>query len=354
MQTVKRNHPSHLPVIRIPLLVLLAAAAPFSALVHADEIQPKQLWPDNRGQHIQAHGGGVIKDGDTWYWFGEERSKENDLEPNKRFVGCYSSKDLIHWTFRNKVLKLETPEGLLPGWVVERPKVFHNPETGKYVMYFHLDGSQNPNSKGHYNLARVGVAVCDTIDGEYKFVRSFRPLGKESRDIGQFIDDDGCAYLIFESRPTKGFYIAKLSKDYLDVEKEVAFIKAPLEGGAVVHLGGLYYVLGSHLTSWAPNPNVYASSPKLEGPWPEHQDFKNIVPPEKSTNTYGSQTTMLLKIPGTKTNTVIYMGDVWKPKTQWESTYLWMPVEIGNGTMTLPEPAPWTIDVTTGETQIKR
>jgi hypothetical protein len=63
---------------------------------------------------------------------------------------------------------------------------------------------------------------------------------------------------------------------------------------------------------------------------------------------------MLLKVPGTKTNAVIYMGDIWKPKTQWESSYLWMPVEIGNGTMTLPEPAPWTIDVVTGETKIKR
>jgi hypothetical protein len=339
--------------MRTPLLALLAASASLSALVAADEIKSTEVWPDNRGQHIQAHGGGVIKDGDTWYWFGEERSKENDLEPNKRFVGCYSSKDLIHWTFRNKVLKLDTPEGLLPGWVVERPKVFHNPETGKYVMYFHLDGRRDPKQSG-YALAEVGVAVSDTVDGDYKFVRSFRPLGQESRDIGQFIDDDGSAYLIFESRPTKGFFIAKLSKDYLDVEKQVAFIKAPLEGGAVVHLDGLYYVLGSHMTSWAPNPNVYATSPKLEGPWPENQDFKNIVPLEKSTNTYGSQSTMLLKVVGSKTNAVIFMGDIWKPKSQWDSRYLWMPVEIGNGTMTLPAPAPWTIDVATGETTIKR
>ena len=36
----------------------------------------------------------------------------------------------------------------------------------------------------------------------------FRPLGYESRDIGQFVDDDGSAYLIFESRPSHGFYIA--------------------------------------------------------------------------------------------------------------------------------------------------
>jgi hypothetical protein len=312
-------------------------------------ITPKAVWPDNQGHHIQAHGGGVIKDGDDWYWFGEYRAKDND--PNKRYVGCYSSKDLVHWTFRNTVLVMEAPEGLQPGWALERPKVYHNPVTGKYVMYFHLDGSQHPG--GHdYALARVAVAVCDTIDGNYQYIRSFRPLGKESRDIGQFIDDDGSAYLIFESRPSKGFYIAKLSKDYMDVEKETAFVAAPLEGGAIVHLGGLYYVLGSHMTSWAPNPNVYATATKLEGPWPEQKDFKNIVPLDKSTNTYGSQSTMLLKVSGTKTNSVIFMGDIWKPGAQWDSRYLWMPVEIGNGTMTLPEPKPWTIDVKTGESSV--
>jgi hypothetical protein len=62
--------------------------------------------------HIQAHCGGVIKEGDEWYWFGEDRAKENDLEKNKRFVACYSSKDLVHWTFRNKVLKLDMPNKL--------------------------------------------------------------------------------------------------------------------------------------------------------------------------------------------------------------------------------------------------
>jgi hypothetical protein len=58
------------------------------------------------------------------------------------------------------------------------------------------------------------------------------PLGHESRDIGQFVDDDGTAYLIFEDRPF-GFRIAKLSDDYLDVEKEVALIPMHLEGGAL-------------------------------------------------------------------------------------------------------------------------
>lgn len=89
-------------------------------------------------------------------------------------------------------------------------------------------------------------------------MESFRPLGQESRDIGQFVDDDGAAYLIFESRPTHGFFIAKLSDDYLSIDKEVSFIPVPLEGGALVYYRGLYYLIGSHLTGWHPNPNVYA------------------------------------------------------------------------------------------------
>jgi hypothetical protein len=316
-----------------------------SALHAADLIRPGEVWNDHRGQHIQAHGGGVIKDGDTWFWFGEDRAKEND--PEKRFVACYSSKDLVHWTFRNKVLQLSNPENFVgSAWVVERPKVFHNRETGKYVMYFHLDGALTPEQKG-YAAARVGIAVSDKIDGDYKYVRSFRPLGLESRDIGQFIDDDGSAYLIFESRPSKGFFIGKLSRDFMDVEKQVAFIPESLEGGCIVHLNGLYYVIGSHLTSWAPNPNVYATASRLEGPW---TGFKNIAPPEK--NTYGSQSTMLLKVTGTKGSTVIFMADIWKPGAQWDSRYLWMPLKIGAGELSLPEPAPWSIDVATGESKI--
>jgi hypothetical protein len=316
------------------LLTALAPAAP-------QTIKPGELWPDDRGRHMQAHGGGIIKLGDTYYWFGEDRSKDNN--PGKRYVACYSSQDLAHWTFRNQVIKLADPNNFGPEWVLERPKVFFNAKTKQFVMYMHIDG-RLPGNKSRYSIACVGVAVCDTVDGDYRFVKSFRPLGKESRDIGQFIDDDGTAYLIFESRPTKGFFIAKLSDDYLDVEKEVCLIDAPLEGGAVVHYQGLYYVIGSALTSWAPNPNKYATATSLAGPWSE---FKDIAPPE--TNTYGSQSTMMLKVAGPKATTVIFMADIWKPATQWESRYLWMPLEIGDGRLRLPAPREWTLDVGTGE-----
>jgi Glycosyl hydrolases family 43 len=318
----------------------LIAASVFAA---PETIRPGEIWLDDRGKHIQAHGGGIIKFGETYYWFGEDRSEDN--ERGRRYVSCYSSQDLAHWKFRNQVLKLSDPENFGRGWVLERPKVFYNAKTKKFVMYMHIDGT-GPGQRGGYSLARVGVAVCDTVDGDYKYLKSFRPLGHESRDIGQFIDDDGAAYLIFEDRPF-GFRIAKLSGDYLTVKKEVCLIPAHMEGGALVHYKGLYYVIGSALTGWSPNPNKYATAKSLKGPWSE---FKDIAPPE--TNTYGSQSTMMLKVIGTKATTVIFMGDIWKPRAQWDSRYLWMPLEIGDGKLWLPEPKEWTLDIKTGEAVI--
>lgn len=165
----------------------------------------------------------------------------------------------------------------------------------------------------------------------------------ESRDIGQFVDDDGTAYLIFECRPSGGFYIARLSDDFLNVDQEVAFIKAPIEGGAIARFQGLYYLIGSHLTGWRPNPNVYATASRLEGPW---SDFRDLAPPE--TNTYESQSSMLVKIEGSRETQVIYVGDRWNPAQLHDSRYVWAPLEIGAGALKLPEPNPWRIDVRTG------
>jgi hypothetical protein len=317
--------------------LLLLAGVHSSVAADLPVIHPGETWPDNRGQHIQAHGGGILKLGKVYYWFGEDRSMGNTR--SNRYVACYVSTNLVQWTFRNQVVRLSDPDNLGPDWVFERPKVFYNKPTRKFVMYAHLDDRS-------YKLASVAVLTCDTVDGDYQYLKHFRPLDHESRDIGQFVDDDGSAYLIFEDRPF-GFRIAQLSADYLSVEKEVCLIPEHLEGGALVHYKGLYYVIGSRLTGWNPNPNVYATAQSLAGPWSE---FKDIAPPDQ--NTYGSQSTMLLKVGGWRHTTVIFMGDLWHPWALWGSRYLWMPVEIGQGKLSLPEPKPWTLNVKTGKVKI--
>jgi hypothetical protein len=102
------------------------------------------------------------------------------------------------------------------------------------------------------------------------------------------------------------------------------------------------------MTGWAANPNVYATATSLAGPWTE---FKTLAPAEA--NNYQSQSTMLLKVTGTKKTTVIFMGDVWRPKELWDSRYQWMPLEIVNDSMHLPPPQPWTLNVKTGESSLR-
>src|SRR5208283_1869769 len=100
-------------------------------------------------------------------------------------------------------------------------------------------------------------------------------------------------------------------------------------------------------SGWDPNPNKYATAVRLEGPWSE---FRDLAPP--LTKTYGAQTGFLLKETGTKSTTVIFMGDIWKPGALGDSRYCWMPLQIGHGRLALPEPREWSLDVQTGEATI--
>lgn len=106
-------------------------------------------------------------------------------------INCYSSTNLVEWSFEGALLSRTSSGDLGPNRVVERPKVIFNAATNKYVMYLHIDSSD-------YGDAKVGVATSDTVCGKYNYIRSFRPLGFESRDIGLFKDDNGAAYLLTE------------------------------------------------------------------------------------------------------------------------------------------------------------
>ena len=60
--------------------------------------------------------------------------------------------------------------------VLERPKVIHNRQTGKFVMWMHIDTAD-------YELARSGVAVSNSPIGPFRYQGSFRPHGQQSRDF---------------------------------------------------------------------------------------------------------------------------------------------------------------------------
>jgi hypothetical protein len=127
-------------------------------------IRPGEVWPDIDGEHINAHGGGIIKYNNVYYWFGESRLPRGEADRTKYGVGCYSSKDLFTWKNEGLALRVinDTSSLLQPGCVIERPKVIYNENTKKFVMWFHHE----LKGKG-YRAALTGVAVSDKITGPY-------------------------------------------------------------------------------------------------------------------------------------------------------------------------------------------
>jgi hypothetical protein len=134
--------------------------------------QPGEIWKDNNGVHINAHGGGVLHSKGTYYWYGEHKVGGSLGNTAQVGVHVYSSQDLYNWKDEGIALKVsDDPQSELPkGCVLERPKVIFNKKTKKFVMWFHLE----LKDKG-YDAARSGIAVSDNPVGPFIFIKSFRP-----------------------------------------------------------------------------------------------------------------------------------------------------------------------------------
>jgi hypothetical protein len=305
-----------------------------AATVPSQAIVPGGSWTDSSGNSIQAHGAGLIKVGSTYYWFGENRASNNSAFVA---VSCYSSTDLVNWTFRRNVLTVQGSGDLGPNRVVERPKVIYNASTSTYVMYLHIDNSS-------YGEAKVGVATSSTVDGSYTYRGSYNPNGNQSRDMTVFEDTNGSAYLIYATSNNTALNIDKLSSDYLSDAGNVYTFNSRLEAPGMFKANGRYYLISSSPTGWAPNPNTYVSATSLSGPW---TSAASLAP--NSPNTYDSQDAFILPVVGSSTTTYIYMGDRWDSTALGNSRYIWLPLSFSGTSISLSSyHDAWRINTSTG------
>ncbi|UED82936.1 RICIN domain-containing protein [Streptomyces profundus] len=289
------------------------------------------------GEPVHAHGGGIVEVDGYYYWFGENR-QENDN--GFRYVSAYRSTDLRNWEFRNHVLTQQSDPELQQA-NIERPKVIHNETTGQFVMWMHKENGQD------YGEARAAVAVSDTVDGDYAWQGSFRPLGHMSRDITAFVDDDGTGYMVSSARENYDLHIYRLTDDYTDVAELVA---NPWPGGhreapALFQRDGVYFMLTSGATGWNPNQQQYATATSLDGDWSAMRNVGDAT-------AFGSQTAFVLPIQGTGTTSYLYLGDRWGNSFGGlvnDSRYVWLPIAFPDPTSMRLDWAPeLTIDTEAG------
>ncbi len=361
-------------MIRKPLLLLLAL---FSVILLKaqpyTQFTPGQIWNDNNGTHINAHGGGILFHDGTYYWYGEHKIAGRIGNSAQVGVHCYSSADLYNWKDEGIALKVNETDptsDIAKGCTLERPKVIYNAKTNKYVMWFHLE----LKGKG-YLAARSGVAVCDNPTGPFTFLKSFRPnagywplnvqpchkkpispdikdtycggkgclpgpvdsvniLGRDfkggqmARDMNLFVDDDGTAYHIYSSEENSTLHISKLTDDYLSYSGQYyrVFVGRYMEGATLFKRQGKYYIIASDCTGWAPNAARSAVADEIFGTWTE---LGNPAQGNDAETTFHSQSTYVLQVQGKK-DSYVFMGDRWTPDNPIDGRYIWLPIVFEN------------------------
>ncbi len=325
-----------------------------------------KVWRDTDGNVINAHGGGVLSHEGKYYWFGEHRPESGFV--TEKGINCYSSTDLLNWNYEGVALSVTDTKGsdIEKGCIMERPKVIYNQNTGKFVMWFHLELKEMG-----YASARAAVAISDLPTGPYRFVRSGRvnpsiyPLnmtkkekrikwdfsdyeewwtpewytaiekglfvkrdlegGQMSRDMTLFVDDDGKAYHIYSSEDNLTLQIAELTDDYLGHTGRYIriFPGGHNEAPAIFKKDGVYWMITSGCTGWEPNKARLLTATAIMGEW--HQ-LANPCVGDNADKTFGGQSSFILSLPEKKQ--FIFMADRWFPKNLADSRYIWLPIRF--------------------------
>lgn len=376
-------------IVKVRLYFVLLLMSVFPVLAQNTDkaynsFMPGQIWKDNTGTHINAHGGGILYHNGKYYWFGEHKGENS----NAAFVGvtCYSSDDLYNW--KNEGVALPVVENdenspIVKGCTIERPKVIYNTKTKKFVMYFHLE----LKGKG-YSAAQTGVAVSDKVTGPYKFLKSLRVNagywpqnmtaakrssvvkpsdfekwwtpewieavkdglyvrrdfdgGQMSRDMTLFVDDDGKAYHIYSSEENLTMHLAELSDDYLGYTGKYIRIEPAghNEAPAIFKKDGRYFMITSGCTGWEPNAARLLMADNIWGPWELHP---NPCKGKDSHLTFHSQSTYILPLTGRK-DSYIFIADRWTPKNPVDGRYVWLPIQFEGSLPVLRWLDEWSLD----------
>ncbi|MCO8271622.1 RICIN domain-containing protein [Actinoplanes sp. TRM 88003] len=312
------------------LVVALVPAVPAQAAPVT--IANGTQFTDTSGAGVHAHGGGVLKVGSYWYWFGENRNADDTF----RAVSVYRSADLRTWEFRNNVLT-SASAGELGSAKIERPKVVFNASTGRFVMWMHKENGTD------YGEARAAVASSSTVDGAYTYHGSFRPFNQYmSRDITLY-EEGGVAYMISAADENRDLQIYRLTADFLQVASLVGnfWDNATREAPAMFKRNGVYFLLTSGTSGWNPNQAKYATATSISGPWSGWTDVGDST-------TFGSQPAFVLPLQ----NGFLYMGDRWAGAWSGpvnDSRYVWLPISFPTSTsMSLTWYPTITIDAAAG------
>ena len=326
------------------------------------KIKSGEIWLDQDGKRIQAHGGSIIQVEDRYFWYGENKeltTADSDYWHNG--MNCYSSVDLMNWTFEGKILEpSEDPKSPLHhSKKCDRPHILYNAQNKEFVMWLKVMGDEALNgeedSLEENNCQFMCVLKSSTITGKFEFLRKVYPCGMYSGDFDLYQDQrDGLAYILFE-RPHTEIIIADLTVDYYDItgnySAHFAHDGAPLarEAPCLFKKEDDFFLLTSGTAGYFPNPSEVATAKLIHGPW---QVLGNPCSGDEFNDSFNCQFSSVFKVPGKQL--YIALGDRWMAGTSFdnasagkfntsEATYVWLPIIFEEGVPRIEWNESWSI-----------
>lgn len=300
------------------LAIFLAAAVLHTAHAAGQTIRNGEFWKDSSGTPIYSQGGGILKVGARYYWYGVKYAEAVSYakapgaytdKPHFVSVTAYSSSDLVNWRFEGDVL---TPAGLGehvdPNAWLGRMGVVYNKSTRKYVLLTQY--SSKATGSG------VLFATADSPGGPFVFkrlqARIDRVASPTSGDQTVFTDDDGQPYLVFSNNgDRRQMYVAPLrTADFLNVEPATNIHQAPgggREGNAMFKYQGLYYFCSSDLHGWNASRSYCMTASSITGPYTPEK----LITGTDADFSHVSQNGFFIPVHGTAGTTILYAGDRW-------------------------------------------
>ena len=280
-------------------------------------------WYDQTGASINTQCGCLRKFNDLYYWYGIGGAGATDQ-------ACYTSADLIHWTYKGIVLHTAID--------ANRMDVLYCDSTKQYVMFLKYNG----------NISYLGIATCSTPDGQFTFKGQSLVQGANIGDMSMFKDTDGKAYLayVWDSAGTNAQHaVALMSWDYLTVEKRMyLWNRGGREAPHIFKRRGVYYY-GTSATNWiASTATEYYTATNLAGPW----STQTLLSTPGSTTSWETQCDFVIPIEGPKDTFYMYDGDR-LTKTPWaQGNFLWLPLVFNGAVPTMNYYENWDMDISAG------
>jgi beta-xylosidase len=328
-----------------------------------DNIKNDIFWNTKDGQPIYSQGGGIFRFADPatgqkkYYWYGvhylEAENYRNtpsvtQTHPMFQSVTCYSSTDLVNWTFVGDVLtKDEVNQSGRKTWV-GRLGVAYISQLKKYAMFVQHGG-------------HVLITVSDSPAGPFVWHQeiSMEPMigTTNTGDQTVFTDEDtGKSYLIYSyGRGRNKIYVSEIGvKDgkvnLLDCTQ--VFRGESREGNCMFKYNKRYYMCASNIYGWDASYAYFLVADNIRGPYTPANNMQ-VMDGCADDYAHVTQTGFFVTIKGSKQETVVYCGDRWCDFAGNGLGYnQWCPLSFDGKTPHFNSLSSWDMDAHTGKWKV--